>query len=387
MLKSVFLFAFLLGTFFVGTMDTKLNPEKPTIGVWIAAPRHSSFFNSYENMKNGVNRLADQGINTIFLCAWAEHKTIFESQTLLKHSNYQSLKETSLFQDSKYSESSKDPVRDLIDLAHQKNMKVFFWFEYGFMSKWGAEPTAENDPLLAKQPHWKGLGNDGKGTNYNGTDYYYNSYHPEVQQFIIDLIAEAIDLYPDIDGIQGDDRLPASPANSGYDTWTIEAYQDAHNGKSPPLDYRDSEWFQWRLNILNAFAERMYHHIKSKGNYNVAFSPNIYPWALENLMQDWPTWVKEGNVELLNVQCYRKTFKAYKQVIDDVVKQTEGYLDKNRISPGIILGIASQKMANPASLDSILAYNKKIGLQGQSYFYEKWLVSDSTFSPVIKNNH
>jgi uncharacterized lipoprotein YddW (UPF0748 family) len=103
-------------------------------------------------------------------------------------------------------------------------------------------------------------------------------------------------------------------------------------------------------------------------------------------MQDWPTWVKNGNVELLNVQCYRKTFKAYKPVIDEVVKQTDGFLDKNRISPGIILGIASQKMANPASLDSIISYNSKLGLGGQSYFYEKWLVSDSTFSPVIKKN-
>ena len=131
----------------------------------------------------------------------------------------------------------------------------------------------------------------------------------------------------------------------------------------------------------------MYQHIKSKGNYTVAFSPNIYPWALENLMQDWPTWVRNRNVELLNVQCYRKTFKAYKPVIDDVVKQTYGFLDKNQISPGIILGIASQKMANPASLDSIISYNRKLGLGGQSYFYEKWLVADSSFTDIFEKHH
>lgn len=367
--------------------QTSEKTSEKTIGVWIAAPRHTSLFDSYTQLKSGIETLSDRGINTLFLCAWADHKTAFESEVLLSHSNYNHIKETSLFQNTNYNGPSGDPVRDLIDLAHSKNMKVLFWFEYGFMARWGTEPTQENDPLLAKQPHWKGLGNDGLGTNYNGTDYYYNAYHPEVQQFILDLIDESITRYPDIDGIQGDDRLPASPANSGYDAWTVSQYQVSHEGQSPPEDFRDKEWYAWRINLLNNFANRMYQSIKSKGNYTVAFSPNIYPWAYDNLMQDWPSWLRQGNVELLNVQCYRRTFKDYKIAVDEMLSYSDGLLDRSRVSPGIILGIASQKMANPESLDSILDYNTQLKLGGQSYFYEKWLVADTSFAKTMTRHH
>lgn len=353
-------------------------------GVWIAAPRHTSIFDSYNNLKNGIEKLSENGINTIFLCAWADQKTIFKSEVLLKHSNYTQLEQTHFFENYNYHGMTDDPVRDLIDLAHDKKMKVFFWFEYGFMARWGSEPTPENDPLLAKQPHWKGIGNDGKGSNYNGTDFYYNAYHPEVQQFMIDLVSESIDLYPDIDGIQGDDRLPASPANSGYDSWTISNFMKSHDGIKPPIDFYDPEWFSWRIDILNSFTNRLYHSIKIKGDYVVASSPNIYPWALQNLMQDWPNWLRQNNIELFNVQCYRSTFKDYKIAIDEMLTYSDGLIDRENISPGIILGIASRKIANPESLDSILKYNSYLNLGGQSYFYNKWITEDNSFNWIMK---
>ncbi len=361
--------------------------QAATIGVWIAAPRHNTIFDSYQNIEEGIEKLSKQGVNTIFLCAWAEHKTLFKSDVLWSNSNYDTLEETSFFDHSNYSSPTNDPVRDLIDLAHQNKIKVFFWFEYGFMARWGTAPNTENDPLLAKHPDWVGIGNDGKATHYNGTDFYYNAYHPEVQQFLLDLMTESIDQYPDVDGIQGDDRLPASPANSGYDPWTVSEYKTAHNGKAPPQDFRDQEWFQWRIDILNNFAQKMYALIKSKGNYTVAFSPNIYPWAYENLMQDWPSWIKQGNVEMLNIQCYRASFKAYKEIIDQVIDQTDNILDRNQISPGIILGVSSRKIANENSLDSILTYNKELKLGGQSYFYLKWLNEDDSFVSILKKHH
>ena len=358
-----------------------------TIGAWIAAPQHNTIFNSYQSLEQGISKLAQQGINTLFLCVWADHKTAFKSNVLYSNSNYSSLEETSFFYQSNYKSATNDAVQDLINLAHQRQMRVFFWFEYGFMARWGTEPNKDNDPLLSKHPDWKGLGNDGMGTNYNGTDFYYNAYHPGVQQFLLDLIAESIHRYPEVDGIQGDDRLPASPANSGYDEWTVNTYTKLNDGKKPPLDFREPDWFQWRVNILNEFAHKMYDQIKSKGNYTVAFSPNIYPWAFENLMQDWPSWLKQGNVEMLNVQCYRSTFKSYKEIIDQVLEQTSTFLDRKNLSPGVILGVSSRKIATIQSLDSILSYNKELKLGGQTYFYVKWLIEDDTFASLLKKYH
>ena len=85
-------------------------------------------------------------------------------------------------------------------------------------------------------------------------------------------------LYPDLDGIQGDDRLPAMPRNSGYDTYTVSLYQSQHQGKNPPADYNNPEWVRWRLDILNTFAKRLYKRVKAKSpNAMISFAPNPYP--------------------------------------------------------------------------------------------------------------
>ncbi|MEZ4987110.1 MAG: family 10 glycosylhydrolase [Saprospiraceae bacterium] len=137
-----------------------------------------------------------------------------------------------------------------------------FWFEFGWIPN-GEMPDATH-PILSKHPDWIGRGHDGQPCHYNNSDYYFNAYHPQVQQFILDLIAESMDKYPDVDGIQGDDRLPASPADSGYDSLTVARYRATHDGSLPPADFRDSLWVNWRLELLNSFVEKMYRVVKAK---------------------------------------------------------------------------------------------------------------------------
>ena len=354
-------------------------------GVWIAAPKHNQLLLSYSNLKSGVETFAELDINTIFLCAWADQKTAFESSVLFNNSSYPSLKATSFFENTSYESRTNDPIRDLIDLAHEKNIEVHFWFEYGFMASWGEEPTITNNPILQKNPNWIALNNKGKAASYNDTDFYYNSYLPEVQDFILELIKESVSLYPDIDGIQGDDRLPAVPVNSGYDSYTTNAYLEEYPEKVIPENFMEAHWFKWRTNLLNQFADRMYTSIKQLGDYTVSFSPNIFPWALENLSQDWPTWIEQGNIDLLNVQCYRRSFKEYKKVIDEVLSYSDGKLDRSKVSPGIILGVSSNRLIESETLDSIINYNRSLGIKSETYFYAKWLLEDDYFHSSIRS--
>ena len=329
-------------------------------------------------MEKSIDILHSKGINTLYICVWEEQKTAFKSKVLLENSIYKEIDDTSFLANG-YVSNTNDPVKDLINYAHSKGMMVLFWFEYGFMSKINTVPNVDNDVLLGKNPHWLAIGNDQKPSNYNSTDYYYNSFHPEVQNFMLNLVEESLNLYPEIDGIQFDDRLPAAPANSGYDLWTINQYKLENNGQIPPSNYRDSKWFKWRINKLNSFAKILTEKIKSNGDYLVSFSPNIYPWSYENLMQDWPTWIKENDVDILNVQCYRKNFKDYKKVIDQVLGYTQNILPKTKISPGIILGTSDKRMIDAETLDSILEYNKKINLNSHSFFYVKWILEDNYY--------
>jgi uncharacterized lipoprotein YddW (UPF0748 family) len=65
-----------------------------------------------------------------------------------------------------------------------------------------------------------------------------NAFHPEVQQFMLDLILSLGKTHK-IDGIQGDDRLPALPSLAGYDDYTVSLYQAQHFGKLPPTDIKN----------------------------------------------------------------------------------------------------------------------------------------------------
>ena len=147
----------------------------------------------------------------------------------------------------------------------------------------------------------------------------------------------------------------------------------------------EAHWFKWRTNLLNQFADRMYTSIKQLGDYTVSFSPNIFPWALENLSQDWPTWIEQGNIDLLNVQCYRRSFKEYKKVIDEVLSYSDGKLDRSKVSPGIILGVSSNRLIESETLDSIINYNRSLGIKSETYFYAKWLLEDDYFHSSIRS--
>jgi len=51
------------------------------------------------------------------------------------------------------------------------------------------------------------------------------------------LIMEVVNNY-DVDGVQGDDRLPAMPSLAGYDNYTSSLYK-AKFLKDPPTDILD----------------------------------------------------------------------------------------------------------------------------------------------------
>lgn len=351
------------------------NQQTGVRAFWVPANWHSSFLKSYENIQEGVHFAKTHNFNTLFICAWSSNKILYPSPTLVQNSSYNTVDE-SLFGD--YKGGSGDPLNDLISLAHQEGLKVVLWFEYGFMARWGSAPTPDNNPILAEHPDWVGINSNGNPANYNGSDYYYNAYHPEVRQFMLDIVMEAVRNY-NIDGIQGDDRMPAMPRNAGYDTTTVRLYKEEHNGQVPPDDYNNAGWVEWRANILNDFWKHVYDSVKAVDpNCVVACSPNPYPWAFDNLMQDWPTWLEQGTVDLLSVQSYRSTVSAYKATIDEALGYFGNHGDGNlsRFAPGLIV-YGSGGLVDPGVLAGQIRANRAKGIPGEAFFYEEPMRRDT----------
>jgi len=101
----------------------------------------------------------------------------------------------------------------MIDAGHAAGIKVHAWFEYGFSSSYSANGGA----IINAKPEWAALDQNGKLVVKNGFDWL-NAFLPEVQDFVLNLVMEVVTKY-DVDGIQGDDRLPALPSTAGYDAY------------------------------------------------------------------------------------------------------------------------------------------------------------------------
>jgi uncharacterized lipoprotein YddW (UPF0748 family) len=326
--------------------------QKPVRGVWLTNV-DSKVLNSKANIIEAVNLCDKLGINTIFVVTLNKAMTTYPSKIM---ENMTGVKIDTMY-------TGRDPLKELITEAHRKNIKVIAWFEYGFSASY----KSNGGEILKRKPEWASKDVEGKLATKSGFEWM-NGFLPEVQDFMLSLIMEVVKNY-DVDGIQGDDRLPAMPSESGYDSYTVERYKKEHNGLTPPANSKDSAWVQWRTDIMTDFLQRIYTEVKGYNkNLIVSMSPSIYPWGKEEYLQDWPLWVKKGLVDLVVPQIYRYDIKGYVKAIDDIVKGQIDKKDFNKFIPGLLINTGDYS-AKDAYLEKMLKANRKRGIKGESYFF------------------
>ena len=122
---------------------------------------------------------------------------------------------------------------------------------------------------------------------------WLNPFHPEVQQFILELVLEVVKNY-DLDGIQFDDHF-GLPSDFGYDDYTLSLYRQETGKTAPPRQFKETEWVQWRADKISQFMEQLFQAVKAvKSDCIVSVSPNPYGFALSSYLQDWLKWQQNG---------------------------------------------------------------------------------------------
>ena len=320
-------------------------------GVWLTNV-DSEVLNSNENIKEAVALLNELGFNTIFVVTWNKVMTTYPSEVI---KNF-----TGVAIDPLY--GNRDPLKELIDEAHKYNIKVIAWFEFGFSSSY----KLDGGYLLEKKPEWASKDINGKLVTKNGFDWM-NGFNPEVQDFLLSLIHEVVFNY-DIDGIQGDDRLPAMPSEAGYDDYTVNLYKQAHNGKTPPNNSKNAEWLTFRSDILSNFQIRLYESVKEiKPTVIVSMAPSVFPWSKDEYLQDWPTWIENNTVDLLCPQVYRYDIDGYKSTLAEMLMYSEGY-NSELLAPGVLLNLG-EYCASEEFLSEMIIENRKNGINGEVFFF------------------
>ncbi|HRR08675.1 MAG TPA: family 10 glycosylhydrolase [Rhodothermales bacterium] len=336
-------------------------------GVWLTNIDSEVMF-TRQNIQVGIKRLADAGFNVVYPVVYNDGYTMYPSNVMVKYFGEANR------QDSVFVANSIDPLAEIVREAKKYNLKVIPWFEFGFSSSYNPP-----DNILAKYPQWAGRDRDGNILKKNGFTWL-NGFHPEVQQFVLELIQEVIERYK-VDGIQGDDRLPALPSSGGYDDYTVSVYRKEHNGENPPYDYKNPSWLKWRADKLSDFGGRLYQMVKTHNpNLIVSLSPSIYPWSLEEYLQDWPEWIRRGQVDMVHPQAYRYEIERYKNTIDEMIRESGLDLKARKIilAPGILIK-AGPRFNDPTYVKQALRYNREKGLHGEVFFFYEGLFEQNQY--------
>ncbi|WP_413174177.1 glycoside hydrolase family 10 protein [Anabaena azotica] len=341
LLKNLFPLLFLI-SFVAVLLTNSLTPVNAQIarqeirGVWITN-NDLNILKDRTKVKDAVTQLRKLNFNTIYPVVWNSGYVMYPSN-VAKRLDIQPF----VFRGS----DGHDILADLINQAHRQNLLVVPWFEFGFM----APPTSE---LALNKPEWLTQKRNGSSTSISaaGEVSWLNPFHPQVQQFITDLLVELASNY-DIDGIQFDDHT-SLPHEFGYDKYTVALYRQ-ETKKNPPADPQDPEWVSWRANKITDFMVRLNARIKQiKPKAIFSVSPNYYDFAYKFQLQDWLQWVRANIVDELVVQVYRDNLESFTaklsrpemQEVQQIIPTGVGIMAGLRTKPVPIKQIKSQVRA------------------------------------------
>jgi uncharacterized lipoprotein YddW (UPF0748 family) len=299
-------------------------------GVWMTGNDMPTLRDSHR-LGAAVAELSRLNLNTLYPVVWNGGLTYYPS-AVMQRRGFQSFSFRGL--------QGQDILSDMIVQAHGKGLLVLPWFEFGLM----VPPSSE---IAERHPQWLSRRLDGGATSFTaaGEVAWLNPFHPEVQQFISELVLEILTAY-DADGIQFDDHF-SLPSQFGYDPFTVALYR-SETKKAPPANPQDPAWIQWRADRISAFLARLRQEIRSRRpKALVSVSPNYHDFAFRFQLQNWLAWVRRGLVDEVVVQVYRPDLASFKAQLE------RPELDESRAKVATAIGIMGGQRTNPVPMGLI----------------------------------
>ena len=350
-------------------------PTQELRGVWLTNIDSDVLF-SRDRLKKGIRRLANLNFNTVYPTIWNWGYTLYPSQVAAavigtSQRLYPDLGNTGQPDVREVEQGDRDMLAELIELAHAKNISVIPWFEFGLMAP-------ANSDLAKRHPDWLTQHRDGNIIVKEGKDprVWLNPFHPEVQQFITNLIVEVVTHY-NVEGIQLDDHF-GLPVELGYDPFTVKLYQQEHQGKTPPKNHLDKDWMRWRADKMTNVMAMVFKAVKAKNpKALISLSPNPAAFSYAVLLQDWKTWEQLGYVEELVIQVYRKDRNRFLMELErPELKQARQHIP---VSIGILSGLKNRDV--PMSwIQQQVEWVRDRQFAGVSFFFYETLWTSTTES-------
>jgi uncharacterized lipoprotein YddW (UPF0748 family) len=294
-------------------------------GIWLTNVDSDVLF-STANLRQGIDRLEKLKFNTIYPTVWNGGYTLYPSKVAKEVLGAELDPEPGL--------QGRDMLEEAIDMGHDKSLSVIPWFEFGLMAPAGSA-------LAQRHPDWISKRKDGSQVfqQHNESMVWLNPAHPEVQQFMKDMMVEVVEKY-DLDGVQLDDHF-GMPVELGYDEYTVALYQQEHNGRKPPENPNNPAWKRWRASKVTDLMLGIYSAVKTRRpDAIVSLSPNPREFSYDMYLQDWANWARLGFVDELIVQIYRNDFSRFLYEVADLEKpEMVRIRSRVPVSIGILTGL------------------------------------------------
>ncbi|BAB75632.1 glycoside hydrolase family 10 protein [Anabaena sp. FACHB-709] len=325
------------------------SPRQEIRGVWLTN-NDFDILRNRAKVQDTLAQLRRLNFNTIYPVVWNDGYTKYPSAVTQRMGIPYFFRGT----------EGQDVIADIISQARSQGLLAIPWFEFGFM----APLTSE---LASQHPDWLTQKRDGTQTSISaaGEVAWMNPFHPEVQQFITDLVVEIITKY-NADGIQFDDHM-SLPVDFGYDKYTINLYRQ-ETGNPPPSNPQAQAWVKWRADKITAFMVQLNQAVKArKPNAIFAVSPNYYDFAYKLQLQDWLNWVRLGVVDELVVQVYRNDLQSFNsKLITPEIIETQQLIPTGI---GIMTGLRNRQVSMSQIQSQVRAAQER-GLGAVFFYYE-----------------
>lgn len=207
-----------------------------------------------------------------------------------------------------------DALALAIQLAHQRGIKVIAWTTSMGIANVNAP---NNSPQHVMQQHgpkagaksWMNRRPDGSWRENN--DGWLDPAIPAAADYMVQSVVNLVKNY-DIDGIQLDRIRYPDGGNWGYDPKTLARFASETGVQGKPKA-NNPTWQQWKREQVTSLVRRIALEVKSlRPDVWLSAATITYGQAPEagdlrafqktptyaKVMQDWPTWIREGLIEL-----------------------------------------------------------------------------------------
>lgn len=219
-----------------------------------------------------------------------------------------------------------DPLQYVLEKARANDLAVHAWIN-AYTAGMLLDTPTDPEHVLNRHPQWVTVDRSGRSL----WDYTWQEAQvhvparmldpglPEVEEHVVRAVADVTEKYA-VDGIHIDYiRYPSTrfgfhpesiarfEAVHGFDPLALIAEAPAFVARHgrPEFERRTGLWDDWRRERVTDLVKRLGDNVRRRPGmmFSVAVDPNVQE-AVQERLQDWPTWIADGLVDAVVPMAY-----------------------------------------------------------------------------------